>query len=566
MNRRQKIIVSVTGIFLVLLILVGLTYAYFLTKINGNTNDKSISVTTANLILKYDDINDILISENAVEPGKSWVKTFSATNKGNKAVTYGVALENLINTLERTEDLVYTLECKQYLKNGYTVTDKVPSGTISGTCTGIEETEFPTLSSIIVQNTIDDDKVQAYTLTVTYKEANTNQSVDMGKQFSAKVNIVDPNTFGAYGTGTLASTIISSAQKGGEDRTTWGSKVTEFTSGSDADERVLNSAPDDYGTSYYFRGNVLDNNVTFAEQNWKIVRINGDGSIRMVLSTPVNVDYTTLHKFNYSNNDNAYIGYMYGEVGNNSDENKCLFVKVTEIIDFVIENKISTYGTKELCESNNGKWTTTAYEATHVNLLESFGKSTVDGWYSGAMLKYKDYIAENIFCNDKSLLEGNGVAQGDTSYGHDIYDPANSIVKPTFECAKGVNNDYSRFTSKNNTNDTTIKGVKVNKDLTYPAGLLTVDELLFSGYSYDGMRTPYTYLNHIKTWTMSPIGYDSSYDKATMYTTESNTNSFMATTVNSKDYSIYPVINIKSSVLIKSGDGTSSNPYTLKLS
>ena len=81
MNRKQKIIVSVTGIFLVLLILVGLTYAYFLTKINGNTNDKSISVTTANLILKYDDINDILISENAVEPGKSWVKTFSATNK-----------------------------------------------------------------------------------------------------------------------------------------------------------------------------------------------------------------------------------------------------------------------------------------------------------------------------------------------------------------------------------------------------------------------------------------------------------------------------------------------------
>ena len=49
MNRKQKIIVSTTGIFLVLLILVGLTYAYFLTRINGNTNDKSISVTTANL-------------------------------------------------------------------------------------------------------------------------------------------------------------------------------------------------------------------------------------------------------------------------------------------------------------------------------------------------------------------------------------------------------------------------------------------------------------------------------------------------------------------------------------
>ena len=49
MNRRQKIIVSITGIFIILLALVGLTYAYFLTQITGNENDKSISVTTANL-------------------------------------------------------------------------------------------------------------------------------------------------------------------------------------------------------------------------------------------------------------------------------------------------------------------------------------------------------------------------------------------------------------------------------------------------------------------------------------------------------------------------------------
>ena len=61
MNRKQKIIVSTTGIFLVLLILVGLTYAYFLTRINGNTNDKSISVTTANLRLVYSDGTDGVI-------------------------------------------------------------------------------------------------------------------------------------------------------------------------------------------------------------------------------------------------------------------------------------------------------------------------------------------------------------------------------------------------------------------------------------------------------------------------------------------------------------------------
>ena len=57
MNRKQKIIVSVAGICLVLMILVGLTYGYFLTKISGNTNISSINVTTAYLALKYDDGN-----------------------------------------------------------------------------------------------------------------------------------------------------------------------------------------------------------------------------------------------------------------------------------------------------------------------------------------------------------------------------------------------------------------------------------------------------------------------------------------------------------------------------
>ena len=39
MSRKNKIIISVTGIILVLVTLIGLTYAYYLTRINGNIND-----------------------------------------------------------------------------------------------------------------------------------------------------------------------------------------------------------------------------------------------------------------------------------------------------------------------------------------------------------------------------------------------------------------------------------------------------------------------------------------------------------------------------------------------
>ena len=69
MNRRQKIIVSVVGIFIVLLALVGITYGYFLTRIQGNTNTTSITVTTADLKLVYGDGNGVLTPAELLMPG-----------------------------------------------------------------------------------------------------------------------------------------------------------------------------------------------------------------------------------------------------------------------------------------------------------------------------------------------------------------------------------------------------------------------------------------------------------------------------------------------------------------
>lgn len=40
--------------------------------------------------------------------------------------------------------------------------------------------------------------------------------------------------------------------------------------------------PDTLGTSYFFRGAIENNYLTFAGLNWRIVRINGDGSIRLI--------------------------------------------------------------------------------------------------------------------------------------------------------------------------------------------------------------------------------------------------------------------------------------------
>ena len=45
----------------------------------------------------------------------------------------------------------------------------------------------------------------------------------------------------------------------------------------------LISSVDDDGASYYFRGDIDNNYVSFAGLTWRIIRINGDGTVRLVL-------------------------------------------------------------------------------------------------------------------------------------------------------------------------------------------------------------------------------------------------------------------------------------------
>ena len=62
--------------------------------------------------------------------------------------------------------------------------------------------------------------------------------------------------------------------------------LTENGDAATLDEGLLKKE-DDLGVAYYYRGNVKNNNVLFAGKNWKIVKINGDGSIKLVLDNIV---------------------------------------------------------------------------------------------------------------------------------------------------------------------------------------------------------------------------------------------------------------------------------------
>ena len=108
MNRKTKIIVSITGITLVGLMLLGLTYGYFITKINGNTNAKSISVSSAKKVVEYTDLSEE-ISGEIIEPGYETIKVFTAKNIGDTSATYHIYLDNVVNDFIRIQDITYTL-------------------------------------------------------------------------------------------------------------------------------------------------------------------------------------------------------------------------------------------------------------------------------------------------------------------------------------------------------------------------------------------------------------------------------------------------------------------------
>ena len=141
---------------------------------------------------------------------------------------------------------------------------------------------------------------------------------------------------------------------------------------AESENSLLFMAPDAYGTSYYYRGNVQNNYVKFANFYWRIVRINGDGSVRIIYDGTVahangeeSTDRTIGNsKYNYSDIDNAYAGYMYGTPGSST------------------------------------------YEETHANVNDSEIKKYIDTWYENNIKtsKYENYLVDNVFCNNRSII------------------------------------------------------------------------------------------------------------------------------------------------------------------
>ena len=362
-----------------------------------------------------------------------------------------------------------------------------------------------------------------------------------------------------------------------------GSELNEVKQGAwQPQTSGLFELPDDYGISYYFRGDVTNNYVKFGkwqtdyyngfvvENNnnegftslsdceasatdctkyasagddmyWRIVRINGDGTIRMIYDgtsahgkndleydkdsgdfVSANIRSIGMSAYNTSPNDNAYVGYMYGTAGSNN------------------------------------------YNDTHANTNNSSIKQRLDSWYETQMTSYDSYIADTLFCNDRSVASAETINFANTKWeknyttnafgtNRTIYGTLGRQIEQ-FEQGQG-NKAILKCPNKNDafTVSDTVKG---NGALTYPIGLITQDEANIAGWAY-GENYNYYLTTGNWYWSLSPSYCTSTAGVGGVYEVGSVD---LAEDV----YAIYgtlrPVLNLKSDSLML-GSGVVTDPF-----
>jgi len=404
-------------------------------------------------------------------------------------------------------------------------------------------------------------------------------------------------------------------------------------------EGYVCSAPDDYGTSYYYRGVVDNNYVKFGGYYWRILRLNGDGSIRMIYAGDASIidslenkeevlsngynDSTTRYsqigtsKYNlywkkdniqestssYIGNDNASLGYMYG--------NRDGVVEASTESDYSSQNKTTTwyYGTEytynestdrfqlsgeikgvlgsELTEDVIGLYTcrstsstetcqrlshvtrislkdtgnyntiyyknitygTTTKEKAQTNTNDSTIKAYLDTWYESHLkdTEYERYLADVYYCNDRSLYNNPPSGYSQLGYG------------PEKTAYKWYSSNKISLTCKEQNDRFTVNDEVIgNGDLKYPIGLINTDEAYIAG-GYSSNNKYYLYTGN-SYWTMSPDNYDRYTSR--VRSVSSYGSAALSSPVNTAD-GVRPVLNLRSGSL-KLGSGTINDPWRVK--
>ncbi len=172
---KDKMTLFVTGMFLLLIMTTGLSYAYFSASVKGNENAKDMVVEAGTLSLVYTDGPEIKAQN--IKPGWSTTKEVSVKNNGTLGAYYNVIWQSLTNTISNNE-LVLSATCQRLNA----------SGTVEGTCDSISQAAISDMT-IAKRVSIEAGITHKYTFTILFKETNADQNTNQGKKFNGVLGI-----------------------------------------------------------------------------------------------------------------------------------------------------------------------------------------------------------------------------------------------------------------------------------------------------------------------------------------------------------------------------------------
>ena len=503
------------GVIVTTLIIVTIScsLAFFAARVVGEPKD--INLVAKNVAITFNDTS--IIANGVVSPGWNTTKTFTITNNSKEEYKYNISIKDLINTFVTEGYLQYKITST----NGYNMTEykDIPKSSAS------KDTILAYSVSIPVGVT------QSYTIEFKYaNDESVDQSEDMGKVLKGTLFITEgtENIYAGYEEGTLGYQIMgdnptrSTRSNNNNGTNDFATPLTTTTTGT-----LFNSTESITGITdspkevYYYAGNTTNNWVKFANLYWRIIRTNHDSSIRL-LYVGTSHDTTTGNigksVFNTNINSPKYVGYKYGGA--------------------------------------------TSLDTIRNNTTDSTIKTYIDTWYQNNLTNYTKYLSTSaVYCNDRSLGTGQTYSASSDSefnfapYYRMDYGTGGAKANPSYNCT-----DIRDAFSAENT----------SAKLDYPISLMTADEIAFAGgVAFETMNTPYAWFisNSAGTqvssywWSLSPNYWDGSYAYVWIWISVNASLNFDHV---GYAYGVRPAISLKSCTLYSTGNGSASDPYTIK--
>ena len=180
-DKKPIIILMVT----ILVLVIGVSLAYFGLTIIGNDTAKKNKIVTGNLELTFTDNDGISLS--GVFPGDSITKTITVKNTGSREASYNLVWTELTNEFINDE-IIVEATCKNINS----------SNTEDGTCNSISQKAVSSASNITSNIPVKPGYTQEYTVKITFIDTGKPQNYNKNKSFSGKLGITESSAKTVY--------------------------------------------------------------------------------------------------------------------------------------------------------------------------------------------------------------------------------------------------------------------------------------------------------------------------------------------------------------------------------